>query len=37
MELVEGPLEYDTLSGNILNSTPASHLLHREYRQGWSL
>ena len=35
--LVEGPIEYDTLSGKILNSTPASNLLHREYRQGWSL
>ncbi len=35
--LVEGPIEYDTLSGTILNSKPASHLLHREYRQGWSL
>ncbi|HEY6225835.1 MAG TPA: Gfo/Idh/MocA family oxidoreductase [Verrucomicrobiae bacterium] len=35
--LVEGPIEYDTLSGKILNSKPASHLLHREYRKGWSL
>lgn len=35
--LVEGPLEYDTLSGRILNSERASNLLHREYRQGWSL
>ncbi len=35
--LVEGPIEYDTLSGKILNSNPASHLLHREYRKGWSL
>ena len=35
--LVEGPIEYDTLSGKILNSRPASHLLHREYRKGWSL
>ena len=35
--LVEGPIEYDTLSGRILNSTPASNLLHREYRKGWSL
>lgn len=35
--LVEGPLEYDTLSGRILNSERANNLLHREYRQGWSL
>jgi len=35
--LVEGPIEYDTLSGEILNSKPASNLLHREYRKGWSL
>src|SRR5207245_7071550 len=35
--LVEGPIDYDTLSGKILNSKPASKLLHREYRKGWSL
>ncbi|MBL9134932.1 MAG: Gfo/Idh/MocA family oxidoreductase [Verrucomicrobiales bacterium] len=35
--LVEGPLEYDTLSGKILNSKPASALLHRKYRKGWAL
>lgn len=35
--LVDGPIEYDTLSGKILNSQPASELLHREYRKGWSL
>jgi hypothetical protein len=35
--LVEGPIEYDTLSGTILNSTPASNLLHRKYRKGWKL
>jgi predicted dehydrogenase len=35
--LVEGPIEYDTLSGKILNSQPASQLLHREYRKGWTL
>ncbi|MGE3312512.1 MAG: Gfo/Idh/MocA family protein [Limisphaerales bacterium] len=34
---VEGPIEYDTLSGTILNSAAASALLHREYRAGWSL
>ncbi|MGZ8921495.1 MAG: Gfo/Idh/MocA family protein [Limisphaerales bacterium] len=35
--LVEGPIEYDTLSGKILNSKEAGALLHREYRKGWSL
>lgn len=35
--LVEGPIEYDTLSGQILNSKAASALLHREYRKGWTL
>ena len=35
--LVEGPIEYDTLSGKILNSKEASGLLHREYRKGWAL
>jgi hypothetical protein len=35
--LVEGPIEFDTLSGKILNSKPASSLLHREYCKGWSL
>jgi hypothetical protein len=35
--LVEGPIEYDTLSGKILNSRAARKLLHREYRKGWSL
>ena len=35
--LVEGPIEYDTLSGEILNSKQASSLLHREYRKGWTL
>jgi len=35
--LVEGPIEYDTLSGEILNSKAASALLHREYRKGWIL
>ena len=35
--LVDGPIEYDTLSGEILNSKAGSNLLHREYRKGWSL
>jgi len=34
---VEGPLEYDTVSGRILNSASADALAHREYRQGWTL
>ena len=35
--LVEGPIEYDTLSGKVLNSGAASQLLQRKYRKGWSL
>lgn len=35
--LVEGPVEFDTVSGRILNSKPADRLLHRQYRSGWVL
>jgi len=35
--LVEGSLEYDPLSGRVLNSEAADQLMHRDYRQGWSL
>jgi predicted dehydrogenase len=35
--LVPGPLEYDTVTGRILNSKPADQLVHREYRKGWVL
>ena len=35
--LVEGPVEYDTLSGEVLNSKAAAALLHRPYREGWVL
>jgi hypothetical protein len=35
--LVEGPLEYDTMSGRILNSSTADRLLHRDYRDGWRI
>jgi len=35
--LVEGPVEYNPLTGKILNSKTASALLHREYRKGWKL
>ncbi|MCL5099046.1 MAG: Gfo/Idh/MocA family oxidoreductase [Candidatus Omnitrophica bacterium] len=35
--LVEGPVEYDTISGRILNSDRANELLHRQYRAGWVL
>ncbi len=35
--LVEGPLEYDTVSGHILNSKEGNALLHRPYRKGWKL
>jgi hypothetical protein len=34
---MDGAIEYDTLSGKILSSKPASNLLHRKYRKGWSL
>jgi hypothetical protein len=34
---VEGPLEYDTVSGRILNSALADALAHRDYRHGWTL
>lgn len=35
--LREEALEYDTLSGRILNSRGARQLLHRDYRRGWVL
>ena len=35
--LVEGPIEYDALSGKVLNSKPASALLQTTYRKGWVL
>jgi hypothetical protein len=35
--LVEGPVEYDTISGRVLNSKPAQQLVHREYRKGWEI
>ena len=35
--LVEGPVEYDALSGKVLNSKAGSALLHRPYRKGWVL
>ncbi|MHB9007788.1 MAG: Gfo/Idh/MocA family protein [Limisphaerales bacterium] len=35
--LVEGPLEYDTIGGRILNHDRAQALLHRPYRRGWAL
>ena len=35
--LVEGRLEYDTVSGRILNSNRANRLLHRDYRKGWTI
>jgi hypothetical protein len=35
--LVEGPLEYDTISGRILNSDRANQLVHRPYRKDWKL
>jgi predicted dehydrogenase len=35
--LVPGPIEYDTLSGKVLNSPKAAELLHRPYRAGWRI
>lgn len=35
--LIEGPVEYDTVSGRILNNDRANQLVHREYRKGWML
>ncbi|HOC00776.1 MAG TPA: Gfo/Idh/MocA family oxidoreductase [Verrucomicrobiota bacterium] len=35
--LVEGPLDYDIVSGRILNNDRAQQLTHREYREGWRL
>jgi hypothetical protein len=35
--LVPGWIEYDTLSGRILNSEPAARFLHRPYRNPWRL
>ena len=35
--LVEGPVEYDTVSGRIINNERAHQLLHRPYRSGWTI
>jgi len=35
--LIEGPIEYDTHSGRIVNSSTANDLMHRHYRAGWKL
>ncbi len=35
--LVQGPIEYDAISGRVLNSKLAQQLVHREYRKGWTL
>jgi hypothetical protein len=35
--LVGQTIEYDPLDGKILNSAEANQLLHRPYRQGWTL
>jgi len=35
--LVEGPVEYDALSGEVLQPKTARALAHREYRKGWAL
>jgi hypothetical protein len=35
--LIGKPFEYDTLSGQVLDSPEANQHLHREYRKGWIL
>ena len=35
--LVEGPFDYDTVTGRILNHDGAARWLHRPYRGGWTL
>ena len=35
--LVEGPFDYDAVTGRVLNSAKADQLVHREYRKGWTL
>ncbi len=35
--LVEGPVEYDTVSGRVVNSPAAQRLVHRDYRSGWTI
>ena len=35
--LFEEALEYDTISGRIMNSKSAGRLLHRDYRRGWTI
>ena len=35
--LFEEAVEFDTISGRILNSKRASRLLHRKYRRGWTI
>lgn len=35
--VVGQPFQYDTLSGQVLDNETASRLLHREFRDGWSL
>ncbi len=35
--LAPGPVEYDTVSGRVLNSAIADELLHRPYREPWKL
>ena len=35
--LFEEALDYDAISGRILNSKRANRLIHREYRRGWTI
>lgn len=35
--LVDGPIDYDIVSGRVLNHDTAQRLTHRDYRPGWVL
>jgi predicted dehydrogenase len=35
--LVEGAVDYDPLTGRVVNSPPANALMRREYRRGWKI
>lgn len=35
--LVEGPFDYEPITGRVKNSSQANNLLHRDYRKGWTI
>ncbi len=35
--LIEDAIDYDTISGQVINSSKANDLMHRQYRAGWVL